>query len=154
MTGQDWLILLTGMTGTVGFSLLFCLRGKQLPITAAGGALTCLLWLLCVRNGMQSFFALLLASCLGNGYSAVVSRVTKTPKTVFMLAVMISLVPGKGLYQTMRYAVDGAWSDCFTAGITTLVDILGIATGMVAVLIVEKAVHEIRGRMHRLGTYN
>ena len=90
MTGQDWLILLTGMTGTVGFSLLFCLRGKQLPITAAGGALTCLLWLLCVRNGMQSFFALLLASCLGNGYSAVVSRVTKTPKTVFMLAVMIS----------------------------------------------------------------
>ena len=103
---------------------------------------------------MQSFFALLLASCLGNGYSAVVSRVTKTPKTVFMLAVMISLVPGKGLYQTMRYAVDGVWSDCFTAGISTLVDILGIATGMVVVLIVEKAVHEIRGRMHRLGTHN
>lgn len=149
MTGQDWLILLTGTTGTVGFALLFCLHGKQLPITAAGGALTCLLWLLCVRNGLLSFFALLLASCLGSGYSAVISRVTKTPKTVFMLAVLISLVPGKGLYQTMRYAVDGAWDACFAAGISTLADILGIATGMVVVLIVEKTVQGICGRMRR-----
>lgn len=146
MTGQDWIVLATGITGTVGFALLFCLHGKQLPVTAAGGALTCLCWLICLHYGMKSFFALLLASCIGSGYSAVVSRVLKTPKTVFQLAVMISLVPGKGLYQTMRYAVDGAWDTCFASAIATLVDVLGIATGMVIVLIIEKAVQGIRRR--------
>ena len=149
MTGQDWIVLATGTTGTVGFSLLFCLHGKQLPVTAAGGALTCLCWLICLRSGLQPFFAILLASFLGSGYAAIVSRILKTPKTVFVLAVMISLVPGKGLYQTMRYAVDGAWGSCFSSAIATLSDILGIATGMVVVLIVEKAVQSIRQRLHR-----
>lgn len=143
MTGQDWIVLLMGTIGTVGFALLFSLHGKQLPVVALGGALVCLSWILCLKGGMQSFYALLIASFLGSGYAAVVSRLLKTPKTVFLLAVVISLVPGKGLYQTMQYAVDGAWNACFSAGIGTLADVLGIATGMVIVLIVEKAVHSL-----------
>ncbi len=141
MTGQDWIVLLSGTVGTLGFSLLFCLHGRQLPVTAAGGALTCLLWLLCGKAGMNPFFAILLASFAGSGYSALISRLLKVPKTVFLLAVMISLVPGKGLYQTMRFAVDGAWSDCFSKAVSTFEEILGIATGMTLVLIIEKAVH-------------
>ena len=57
---------------------------------------------------------------------------------------MISLVPGKGLYQTMRYAVDGAWDACFSKAVSTLAEILGIATGMMLVLIIEKAVQGMR----------
>ena len=52
MTGQDWIVLLSGTVGTFGFSLLFCLHGRQLPVTTAGGALACLLWLLCGKAGM------------------------------------------------------------------------------------------------------
>lgn len=143
MTGQNWIVLLTGAIGTVGFAMLFSLHGKQLPVAAGGGALVCLAWILCLKGGMQSFYALLVASFLGSGYAAVVSRLLKTPKTVFLLVVVISLVPGRGLYQTMRHAVDGAWDACFSAGIATLSDVLGIATGMVIVLIVEKAVHSL-----------
>lgn len=141
MTAQDWMMLLTGVIGTVGFSLLFCLRGRQLPVTALGGALTCFLWLFCIRFGMDPFFAILLASFLGSGYSAVVSKLLKMPKTVFVLAVLISLIPGKGLYQAMRYAVDGTWDACFSSAIATLSDVLGLATGMVLALILEKAIH-------------
>lgn len=143
MTGHEWMLLLTGTAGTAGFALLFCLHGRQLPVTALGGALTCLVWILCLKNGMQSFFALLLASALSSGYSAVASRLLKTPKTVFLLAVIISLVPGRGLYQTMRFAVDSDWENCFATGIGMLSDMLGIATGMVIVLIIEKAVQRI-----------
>lgn len=144
MTGPDWIVLLTGTVGTLGFSLLFCLHGKQLPVTTVGGALTCLLWLFGGKAGMTPFFAILLASFIGSGYSALASRILKVPKTVFLLAVMISLVPGKGLYQTMRFAVDGAWGDCFSKAVSTLAEILGIATGMMLVLIIEKAVQGVR----------
>ena len=144
MTGQDWIVLLSGTVGTFGFSLLFCLHGRQLPVTTAGGALACLLWLLCSKAGMAPFFAILIASFVGSGYSTLLSRILKVPKTVFLLAVMISLVPGKGLYQTMRYAVDGAWDACFSKAVSTLAEILGIATGMMLVLIIEKAVQGMR----------
>lgn len=146
MTVQDWIVLLTGTVGTLGFSMLFCLHGKQLPVTMAGGALTCFLWLLCGKAGLEPFFAILVASFVGCGYSALLSRILKMPKTVFLLAVMISLVPGKGLYQTMRYAVDGKWSDCFSQAVSTLSEILGIATGMMLVLIIEKSIRGIRKR--------
>lgn len=146
MTGQDWLVLLTGIGGTVGFALLFSLHGRQIPVTAFGGALTCLCWVLALRFGMKPFFAILLASSLGSGYATVVSRLLKTPKTVFLLSVMISLVPGKGLYQTMRYAVDANWSASFVCGISTLSEMLGIATGMLLALILEKGVNQLLTR--------
>ncbi len=144
MTGQDWIVLLSGTVGTFGFALLFCLHGWQLPVTTAGGALACLLWLLSGKAGMAPFFAILIASFVGSGYSALLSRILKVPKTVFLLAVMISFVPGKGLYQTMRYAVDGAWDACFSKAVSTLAEILGIATGMMLVLIIEKAVQGMK----------
>lgn len=146
---QDLILLLTGTTGTVGFAMLFCLHGKQLPVVAGGGALTCLVWLIALHLGVQSFFALLLASFFGSGYSALASRLLKVPKTVFLLAAVISLVPGRGLYQTMRYAVDGSWLLCFDSGIAMLSDILGIATGMVIVLIVERSILSLRRRLPR-----
>lgn len=31
MTGQDWIVLLSGTVGTFGFSLLFCLHGGSCP---------------------------------------------------------------------------------------------------------------------------
>lgn len=151
MTGQDWLVFLTGVTGTVGFALLFSLHGRQIPVTALGGALTCLCWLLSLRFGMKPFFAILLASFLGSGYSTVVSRLLKTPKTVFLLSVMISLVPGKGLYQTMRLAVDANWGESFSCAISTLSDMLGIATGMLLALILEKSVNQISRRRRKTG---
>ena len=120
------------------------MKARQLPVTTAGGALACLLWLLCGKVGMAPFFAILSASFVGSGYSTLLSRILKVPKTVFLLAVMISLVPGKGLYQTMRFAVDGAWGDCFSKAVSTLAEILGIATGMMLVLIIEKAVQGVR----------
>ena len=44
----------------------------------------------------------------------------------------------------MRYAVDGAWEACFSKAVSTLAEILGIATGMMLVLIIEKAVQGMR----------
>lgn len=151
MTLQDWIFLLTGTTGTFGFSLLFSLHGRQLPVTTAGGTLTCFLWLLCGKAGLDPFFAILVASFVGCGYCALASRLLKVPKTVFLLAVMVSLAPGKGLYQTMRLAVDRRWSDCFSQAVSTLADLLGIATGMMLVLIIEKSVWEIRKHVGKKG---
>ncbi len=146
MTAFEWVQILTSFTAALGFSLIFGLHGRQLPVAAVGSALT---WLVCLaggHSGMDSHWCVFIASLFGSVYSAAAAKLLKMPKTVFLFAVLISLIPGSGLYQTMRFAVDGELEQFLLCGIDTLLTSFAIAFGMIVVLAADAAIRRFSKR--------
>ena len=72
----------------------------------------------------------LIAASLVTVYAEVLARATKTPSTTFLIAAIIPLVPGSGLYYTMSYAITGSWDKFIDTGIHTLALSAALAAGI------------------------
>ena len=132
-------IILSGMLGTVGFSILFKSDKNRIFCNAVGGALTCLVYVVCCHYFdhvfVQNFFPALFVTA----YAEVMARVVKAPATPILACSVISLVPGGKLYYTMYYFVigDNAKLD------VTLGETLQIAAGLaVGIICISVIVHE------------
>ena len=133
-------IVLSGMLGTIGFSILFKSDKKRIFCNAIGGALTCLIYVvschyfdhIVVQNFLPAIFATV--------YAEVMARIVKAPATPILACSIISLVPGGKLYYTMYYFVT---SDSLRADIS-LNETLQIAAGLaVGIICVSVIVHEL-----------
>ena len=125
--------IIASFLGAIGFSLIFGLHGRQLPISAIGAALTWLVYLAVHALGGGIFISTLMASIFGSIYVEVLARVIKVPKTVLLFSVLVSLIPGRDLYNTMRFAISFAWSRFATSGLVTAQYAFAIALGIVIV---------------------
>ncbi len=81
------------------------------------------LYLLLDRNVLAYFLATVLIglSC------ELCARIMKRTATLFFTSAIVPLVPGVGLYNTMRYVVDGEYNKAVSTGVFTLLAICGIA---------------------------
>ena len=136
---EAFIIILSGMIGTVGFSILFKSDKNRIFCNAIGGALTCLLYVICCycfeSIFLQNFFPALFVTA----YAEVMARIVKAPATPILACSVISLVPGGKLYYTMYYFVigDNAKLD------VTLGETLQIAAGLaVGIICISVIVHE------------
>ena len=75
----------------------------------------------------QSTLAYFLASLLIGICCELSARLMKRVATLFVTGAIVPLVPGVGLYRTMRFIVDGEYSDAVRTGAATLLGICGIA---------------------------
>ncbi|MBQ8503539.1 MAG: threonine/serine exporter family protein [Clostridia bacterium] len=137
---QGLIIVITGMLGTVGFSLLFKAPKRRILLNAVGGMLTSLVYVLCCMNFehefMQNFFPALVATV----YAEVMARVVKAPATPILACSIIPLVPGGKLYYTTYYFVISEM-EMFNS---TLTELLRIASGLaVGIICISVVVHEI-----------
>lgn len=140
LTTADCLQTLYAFAGSLGFGIIFRLRGKKLIFAALGGGLTWLLYLL-LRNFLPNDFSCcFLASCFGAGYSEILARILKAPTTIFTMPAVIPLVPGGNLYRAMSGLISGD-QDLFTQqGETALRTSFAIAVGILLVLIISNSV--------------
>ena len=92
---------------SIGFGVLFNIRGKNLIIASLGGALGWFTYLLSGRLQSSEIFSLFLASMVVSIYSEIMARVYKSPVTIFILCGIIPLVPGGGMYFATLEAVKG-----------------------------------------------
>ena len=136
---ETLIIVLSGMLGTVGFSILFKSDKNRIFCNAIGGALTCLLYAVCCycfdTAFLQNFFPALFVTA----YAEVMARLVKAPATPILACSIIPLVPGGKLYYTMYYFVigDNAMFD------VTLSETLQIAAGLaVGIICISVIVHE------------
>ena len=137
---EAFIIILSGMIGTVGFSILFKSDKNRIFCNAIGGALTCLLYVICCycfeSIFLQNFFPALFVTA----YAEVMARIVKAPATPILACSVIPLVPGGKLYYTTYYFVigDNAKFD------STLSELLQIAAGLaVGIICISVIVHEI-----------
>lgn len=125
--------LVTGLLGSVGFSLLFNLRRQYLPYAALGGFLCWGTYLLSEHFGAGTFFASFAAAFVSSLFAEILARVLKAPVTLFLISTLIPLVPGSSLYYAMYSIVAGNPDAARSYASATGLCVLGIASGICAV---------------------
>lgn len=129
-------IIISGFIGTFGFTLLFRSNKNRVIISAIGGALTCVVYVISCQffdhELMQNLFPALVATI----YAEVMARVTRAPATPILACSIIPLVPGGKLYYTTYYFVMGE-TEKFNDSIIALLRIAsGLAVGIILVSVV------------------
>lgn len=129
-----FLEIIYSFIGSLGFTVLFNVRGKSLYAASAGGALGWFIYkILLINNLTGSSTAIFIATIGISIYSEIMARILKQPVTVFIIAAMIPLVPGSGMYYTTFEAVQGNINGAVNYGLKTLYDAGTIAVGIILV---------------------
>ena len=136
---ETLIIVLSGMIGTIGFSILFKSDKKRILCNAIGGALTCLVYVVCCyffdKIFLQNFFPALFVTA----YAEVMARMVKAPATPILACSVIPLVPGGKLYYTTYYLVIGDTAKFDITLSETLQIAAGLAVGIICISVI---VHE------------
>lgn len=128
-----WIVLIASAIGTLGYSIVFNNKYKQLPIVTVCGVLTALAYVIFKNLINNEFFSIVLGSILATLLSEILARVIKAPATVFLLPGIIPLVPGGKLYYTMYYLINGKTNAFVTNLVDTILASLAIAVGIVVI---------------------
>lgn len=137
---QGLIIVLTGMLGTVGFSLVFKAPKRRIFLNAMGGLITSLIYVICCSEFDHEFFQNFFPALIATVYAEVMARIVKAPATPILACSIIPLVPGSKLYYTTYYFVLGEM-EVFRS---TFYELLRVAAGLaVGIIFVSVAVNEI-----------
>ena len=121
------------LVACVGFSIMFQVHGHGFFLCPLGGLLT---WLICSKLmdfGCPEYVSYLAAASFAAAYAEIMARVRKCPATAFLVISLVPLIPGAGLYYTMRFAVDGNFQACIEKGIGTLTIAGVMAVGVILI---------------------
>ncbi len=138
--------LLWAAVGSLGFCLLFNVRTRRIPYILGGAVATWLLYL-AMENARQSGFACsLIASVFATVYCEILAHRLKAPVTAFLMPVLVPLIPGGGLYNTVYNLIVGDGARYRQYMNDTAMTCLGIVLGITGVLFV---IQYWKGRRHR-----
>ena len=104
----------------IGFGLMFNIHGSKLLAAALTGTIGSFIYELILLSGSGEIFAMFIAACGLCAVSELLARKMKTPVTTFLICALIPLVPGGGMYYTMRAIIQGNTINALETGIHTL----------------------------------
>lgn len=122
--------VIMALLGSIGFGVLFNLRGRRLMLAGVGGMLCWIIYLILYRATGQEVMSYGLATVLTTLYSQALARIVKSPATLFLVPSVVPMLPGGYLYYSMLYAVSGDWDNFLAEGVLTLSTAAAIAVGM------------------------
>ena len=125
--------ILMGGLGTLGFNLLFHIRGKKLVLATLGGVISWAVFLVLEPLLPGEAVRYFLSAAVVTAYGEILARVEKTPTTTFLVPSIIPLIPGSALYYTMNYALNKQWSQFAGQAFYTVQLALALAVGIIAV---------------------
>ncbi|MGN1202336.1 MAG: threonine/serine exporter family protein [Eubacterium sp.] len=117
--------------GTLGFSIYFRVRERNVIASTFAGILGWAIYLLIYHFSRQLFLANFIAAFLVYIYSEMMARILKAPSNIFLIPGIIPLLPGGTLYYTMYSIVEGNSAQMISEGTKTVVITFGIAAGIV-----------------------
>lgn len=117
---------------SVAFAVLFRVNRRHLLWAGLGSIITFAIYYLLEEN---LFLAAIISAVFTALYSEISARVHKAPTLVFLITGIIPTVPGKYLYQTMRYLLEQNAALALSNFLDTMKIALGIAAGVVGVAI-------------------
>ena len=125
--------ILTGTLGTLGFNILFHIRGKKLVLATLGGMISWAVFLALEPVLPSEAMRYFISAATITVYGEILARLEKTPTTTFLVPSIIPLIPGSALYYTMNYALNKQWSQFAQQAFYTLQLALSLAVGIIAV---------------------
>ena len=141
---MDLIQICMGYLGSLGFGVLFHLRGKKLIIASLGGFLSWSVFLALAGLIPSEAIRYFLAAAAVTVYAEVFARILKTPTTTFLVVSLIPLIPGGALYYTMNYALNEQWNSFINQAFYTLELACCLAVGIIAVTTLTRMVMALR----------
>ena len=124
--------VIAGIGSTVGYALIFNQPRRHLIPTGLIGAAGWILYLVAVEVGYGDAFASFLSAFLVTFLSQIAARVFKDPVMVFCIPGIMPIVPGAGMYRTMRAFVTHETALAAATGYATISMAGAIALGLLA----------------------
>ena len=143
MTITEFVEMLMGLLGSLGFGLIFNIKGKKLLVVGFGGFLAwfffVILKFLTPSESLRYFIVAVLASILAE----IMARVMKTPTTTFHMGFLVPLIPGGSLYYTMAHIFEGDYVNFAERGLHTFSLAASLALGIVTITAATKIIYRI-----------
>ena len=142
--------IIASFIGTLGFGILFNIRGKKLWYAALGGLLSWAIFLALgfVISGEPVRY--LIVAIVTTIYSELMARALKTPASTFCIITLIPLVPGGSLYYTMTYALRGNLNAFISKAVYTIQLTVALALGIVIVISADKFISARIRKLHEV----
>lgn len=127
------LSIVSAFISTIGFSIVFHAQRKHLLICGGIGAISWTTYLLLNRDNQSSVLASFLSTLIVAALSYILAKKRKAPITVFMIAGIIPLVPGLGLYRMMAALLEENYSLALSYASLTF-EIAGVIAGAIVII--------------------
>lgn len=135
--------ILMGGLGTLGFNILFHIRGRKLLLATLGGVISWTVFLLAAPVLPGEAIRYFLAAAVITIYGEIFARLEKTPTTTFLVPSAVPLIPGSALYYTMNYALNRQWEAFGNQAFYTLELAVSLALGIIAVTTASRLIRMI-----------
>ena len=106
--------------GCFGFSILFNIHGMGTVLSALGGTLAWVVYLVVLEVGHSDLVGYFFSSVVASVYSEIMARIRKYPAISYLVVSIFPLIPGAGAYYTMNYAVRGEMGLFASQGMHTI----------------------------------
>lgn len=118
---------------TVSFAILFNVRGKLIVYSAIGGCISIVFYWITMELGYTYPVAYFIGTAATALYSEVMSRPLKTTVPTLLVAALIRLAPGGGVYYTMFYLIKSDYTNAVLKGTETFITAGAMALGIIIV---------------------
>lgn len=118
---------------SLAFAIVFNIPRNKLLLSAVGGLLGQLVYVVFQLVISNDVILYLLATIAISLYAEVLARLTKSPTTIYLAVALIPLVPGGGIYYTMLYFINGEMDLGITTGVHTLLISGALAVGIIMI---------------------
>ena len=132
--------IISSFFGSLGFSLLFNLKGKRLLWASLGGVCAWAVYLVVDALSHNLFLCGVISAMVATAYSEIFARILKTPKTAFIFPAIVPMVPGGSLYYTMSNLILGNPDAALEYAKKTMWMAIALAFGIVVVIISVKII--------------
>lgn len=129
--------LLPCFIGCIGFCIIFNIHGYGILLCAVGGVLAWAVYSLMLQLGVGDLTGYFFGTLIAAAYSEIMARVRKCPAITYLVVAIFPLIPGAGVYYTMRHAVMGN-NELFAGQLMHTAAIAGIMA--VAILLMSTSV--------------
>ena len=136
--------VIAGTVGTLGFGILFNIRGRKLFFASLGALISWTLYLLFSLFIPSEILVYLMVSVSTSVYSEIMAVKLKTPTTTFLIISLIPLIPGGSLYYALSHAFEGDLMSFLTKALYTLQLASALSVGIILVLSLTKTVKRLK----------
>lgn len=142
---MSWLTVVYAFAGCLGFCFIFHLRGLSCMLASLGGALGQSVYLLLcpLRHEIAQYFIAAVTIAL---YAEIMARINKKPATCYIIISVIPMVPGAGIYYTMKHCLEGSTGLFVQSGLHTLGIAGALAMGILSVISLVRLLYAMRKR--------
>ena len=124
------IIALMTFLASLGFGIIFDLKGLKLLVAALNGMLGGIIYNLLLTS-QGEMMALFIASFSILAFAAIMARIIHCPTTILLISALVPLVPGGLMYETVLALIDNDMMLALSFALRTIYDVIAIVIGIV-----------------------